>query len=952
MGSVYRTRHVDTDALYALKVLDALDGDEDALRRFRREAELMARVEGHRGCVRIHAWGVDDGTPWCAMEYIAGDSLRERIAAGPMRPEDAARVVAEVARAVAHLHRNGIIHRDVKPANVLVGGDGQPRLVDLGLARDGRSTSARLTRAGEVIGTPAYMAPEQVATVMGTDEPDDGVDERTDVYGLGALLYALVTGRPPFDGANARQVMIDVVGADASPARSFVPDLPQELDAICQKALEKVPEHRYPTAAAMADDLERWARGDAVSASMSSLVTRAWRRWRRRGSPAVRLGAALAMMVALVAAAAALGLWGEGAVRPTRSPLEALDAASAEAIARGRVPLDAVEAALEAARRHRDASLPALEAHAGLLAAVDVVLTADQRSDAERAAAGAVARIVRNEGAIDEGLMARARAVLFETGRLEALALLLHGSEPVAAARGEEARALARAIAERPGSIAVPTEETAFAALVEAGSADGEMRARLHLAHGVALAEANDPEGFDAALDALVLARVEHGVSPPRGWAWPAAFHARALDRFGAALRGDLPAARRLLSVLVRAESATHPLTVDRTVALQAELKEAAAQFGLGLGVPNDAAMERAILVGALLERWGRSPLGYERVQEYWTGVSADWLAARAERELALSPARRDPAVLVLLARFLLEVEWDRPDLDRQQERAHAWARAAEETGAEAAWLFAQLSYLYYYVDQWEPALEAARRAYALDRERPAEERWPLGAEILADLILEHGGAGDELDVPRDLAAIRVGAATSRQAARCQRAVLPLLDAIEKAGGAEPWMLGRRWETVVLLIEAAGALAEEDEPDCCVGSVRVDPERARDAPTAEELIAIGLALPLPKPSDVDEGHALLIDIRATHHRDHGRLEAALADTERSLALWERLEPWEDRAQEAARLDTLALMLEAKAEILRELEIHEEDAVAAEKRAAQLHAEVEKLEAEPDDPGSE
>ncbi len=300
MGAVYRARHTETGVVHALKVIrtDLVDDDaEFAFERFRREVEVLARIDAHPGIVRVHTGEVDAGLPWCAMDLVSGRALDEELVGGPLPSKRAARIVADAARAVAHAHRKGVIHRDLKPQNVMIdAGDGSARVVDFGLAHD-VFASKRLTLTGEVLGTPAYMAPEQILPPSEGGGPN-AVTALTDVYGLGAILYHLLAGRPPFTGDD-QSIMIDVISTDASsPSSSRGEPVPTDLETVCLRALAKNPAARYPSAAALADDLERWLRGEPVLARKVGLLERTRRRLPRR-----RVLAAVGLLVVALAIA-------------------------------------------------------------------------------------------------------------------------------------------------------------------------------------------------------------------------------------------------------------------------------------------------------------------------------------------------------------------------------------------------------------------------------------------------------------------------------------------------------------------------------------------------------------------------------------------------------------------------------------------------------------------------
>ncbi len=322
-GVVYRARHGQTGAVHALKVLlgNRLEKGktERAFARFRREAEVMARVDAHPGVVRIHAVGAEGNVPWCAMEMVAGRSLADRLAErGPLPPEEAARLVVGVARAVDFCHGHGVVHRDLKPENVLIDAEGRPKVADFGLAYD--AFADRLTRTGEFLGTPAYMAPEQVARPSGSASgsasgappgdasegsgEDGAVGRSADVYGVGAILYAALTGHAPFEASQSAALVYAIMQNEPVEPRRHLPELPPELEAICLHAIEKEPTERYGTAGALADDLERWLAGEPVRAPVRGRVQRAMRRWARgrRGVVASATIAAGLLLVLLLGA--------------------------------------------------------------------------------------------------------------------------------------------------------------------------------------------------------------------------------------------------------------------------------------------------------------------------------------------------------------------------------------------------------------------------------------------------------------------------------------------------------------------------------------------------------------------------------------------------------------------------------------------------------------------------
>jgi serine/threonine protein kinase/WD40 repeat protein len=280
MGVVYQARQVGLDRLVALKVvLAGAHADADDLARFRREAEAIARLH-HPNVVTIYEAGEHHGLPYLAMELCPAGSLVRRLADGPLAPRQAATWTAALARGVHAAHQAGIIHRDLKPANVLLTADGTPKVTDFGLAKK-LDASTALTRSGDILGTPSYMAPEQAGGR--TLE----VGPASDVYALGAVLYACLTARPPFHAATPMDTILQVLADPPVPPSRLRRQVPAALEAICLKCLAKDPSQRYPSAAALADDLERFLAGALPGGQPppADPLRRAWRsnrRWQRR----------------------------------------------------------------------------------------------------------------------------------------------------------------------------------------------------------------------------------------------------------------------------------------------------------------------------------------------------------------------------------------------------------------------------------------------------------------------------------------------------------------------------------------------------------------------------------------------------------------------------------------------------------------------------------------------
>ncbi len=253
MGVVYKARQLRLNRLVALKMILAGEyAETDAVERFLSEAEIVARLR-HPNIVQIHAIGDSDGRPYVELEYVEGGSLGLRLDGTPWPPRAAARLVESLASALAEAHRMGIVHRDLKPANILMTDDGTPKITDFGLAK-ADDKDLGLTKTNSILGSPSYMAPEQA------EGGAKNVGPAADIYALGANLYELLTGRPPFVGPTILATLELVKNAEPVPPSYLQPGVSADLETICLKCLRKEPQRRYESADALAEDLGRiWA---------------------------------------------------------------------------------------------------------------------------------------------------------------------------------------------------------------------------------------------------------------------------------------------------------------------------------------------------------------------------------------------------------------------------------------------------------------------------------------------------------------------------------------------------------------------------------------------------------------------------------------------------------------------------------------------------------------------
>lgn len=274
MGVVFKARHQKLNRITALKmVLGGRFSSEEEIQRFHIEAESAARLD-HPGIVPVYEIGEEEGQPFFAMKYISGGSLADHMARLCDEPKEAMKLLAKVARAVHHAHQRGVLHRDLKPGNILLDEDGEPLITDLGLAKS-TSGDSNLTNTGAVMGTPSYMPPEQASGGI--------VTTAADIYSLGAIMYQLLVGEPPHQGSTAMETVMKVVSEPPAPPSDVKKDVDRALEAISMKCLEFAPEQRYSSALQMAMDLEAWSEGKPISVKATSLRERT-KRWFRENS--------------------------------------------------------------------------------------------------------------------------------------------------------------------------------------------------------------------------------------------------------------------------------------------------------------------------------------------------------------------------------------------------------------------------------------------------------------------------------------------------------------------------------------------------------------------------------------------------------------------------------------------------------------------------------------------
>ena len=298
MGTVYQARQLGLNRVVALKMLiGGAAAGADRRTRFAAEARVVAGLR-HPNIVSVFDTGEYGGVPFFSMEYVPGGTLGQRLTNGPLQPEVAARLMVQIADAVQHAHEHGVVHRDLKPGNILMAEEGIPKVSDFGLAKQLESGEG-LTRTDAVLGTPSYMAPEQA-------EGKKQIGPAADVYALGALLYHSLTGRPPFQAATTIDTLRQVVELDPVPVRDLQPAVSRDLAVICEMCLRKEPERRYSTAGDFAADLRRHLANEPIHARAVGPVERAWK-WARRHRAVAISG--LAVAVALIVGTVVSGIY-------------------------------------------------------------------------------------------------------------------------------------------------------------------------------------------------------------------------------------------------------------------------------------------------------------------------------------------------------------------------------------------------------------------------------------------------------------------------------------------------------------------------------------------------------------------------------------------------------------------------------------------------------------------
>ncbi len=786
MGCVFRARHEEAGVEHAVKLILVMGEGTQADRvvaRFRREAEVLAKLaSAHPAIVKIHSFGVDArDRPWFSMDLVEGRGLDDVLGGpggGPLRPRDAARLVAEIARAVHAAHERGIVHRDIKPANVVVDRDGRPRLLDFGLASD--EAAASLTRTGQILGTPVYMAPEQIAP--SAEEP---VGPATDVYGLGATLYEALTGVTPVgDGHSPAHAIIRavLVTRPTAPSRRQ-PGVPAELDAICARALAKRPADRFTSALELASALEAFLASEGTPDA--KIVSR---------RPTLVAAGLAVVLAAAVIASASWQLRPKAAETASVAPI--LDRIEDELRGRGaRLPRPLREQ-LEAISGRRDLT-PGDADRVRFISAIQVLAHPSTRGPAAEQAGTDLLETVRSRGRLDLARFDLARDVLSAAGRHRLLFELAFEHDPPARVVGDPAAVLARLAVSDP-ALPVPRDEACFDALYGADGLDDDARAALLRRRAGGLAAAGDASGAVAA--ALQVGR-RHGtlVDPS---SWPVGAVARLQHELIAALAaGRLEEAELLLAVLVRAPAPPPPPPDATVVDLHVALR--GSQVGWKTG--DSRSIDAVLLTAGLLEMHGLSPLGEGHIVDAWGVDDQSPLWSRLEACLEQPAARRDPVILLVGERFLRMFDDRAPSEGRKR-----LIVSAMEAGVRAFWFRALVAQaLSRSSVGYEVALQALEPIIREEQARPAAERWPALTEAYVDMLVDLADLPADAENLVDALHLFTGLPEGQPAARA------LVDRIVAAGGDPPWIFDREVSLADELADLVRKLNLLGDPACC-----------------------------------------------------------------------------------------------------------------------------------------
>lgn len=882
MGAVYRAHHIETAAIHAIKFVlaEVLDQDRDALERFEREAQVLARIDSHPGLIRVHAYGVERGMPWYSMELVDGRPLSDQLQKGPLPVDEAVALVAIIARAVHHAHGHGVIHRDLKPENVLIDQQDQPHLVDFGLALD--SQGDRITGSDQIVGTLGFMAPEQIAGPRSaSDEAATG--PHTDVYGLGGLLYACLTAQRPFSGDHGQLGTFRLILEEPPrPIRSLRPEVPRAVEAVAHRALSKLAADRHESAAALADDLELWLDSRRVS---TTTVKVPGRRAPSRGNLVVM--ASLAAFVVAVAMWAAPALFDDASAGSQLAKFEDVLAAHGELSYSQRQRLEQLGAR---AREHPEAIWAPRVRRISL---IEEILRVSPDAEAECWFDVLVASFQREGDASSAGF-AWARKALLSGHRPVILYRLLQRLGHLGQLVGDEPRVFAKMLGGGQADLTLPLEPASFEDLLRAPGLKPELRQGLLIRRAEELLRA-EPAGYDGACAALIRSVQEYSCEPrwtPRAAPerWSGAFVSHCHGTFVRLLDTDQEAAGVLLLLLGRAPALSSPLPVPVVRRLCQSLLE----LGLKGGDLDPLRAEGALLTVGYLLIVGSNPLGDDQLRQIRdTDTGRKWVLSRAEEEVELPAWKRRPVVLVLLSKILVTGSAVGHEL---RESARRWLQAVDGGLRQNVAMCFMESRIRRVLEEWDLELELCERALFLDRGLPRERQDPGVRRQLVALLLQRDSGPHTLQRCARLLL---------QASEVQVALEPRRRAVEAAMLFVPQRLAGGTLLVVAVADLIGRLNLHGPPECDGGGDQVS--------IVEELFGAAREIAFR----VGSGRELWWN-RARHQMRHGELEPALESLEQAVRL--------GRDHLASRfgrtlvmsLERLALIVDEQAAVLGQL----------------------------------